>query len=415
METPSGSKRLRLDIDNSSGLESSDDEGASLPESTEKDLKNKLNFDPKKLRHVMDICKGILDRDSVFGRTRLTLASELDLLIQNTKKLDSLDSDELYCFYEQMDDTLDALVDLDDAHLAVLRHNALQLSKFSQLEVLSADEGTVEEQENEEVQLPDTSTLPAARKIKRKNIEDNVKVPKTKKKDDCNSNASTKQIASAKVELDASEPRTKRNGLTKVDKEINHRKNSIIEVRNGKKREKSIETSIKEESDNQKTANESDEDESDDDKEDEVSDFKRITRRTPGRNERNGNNDDNSVKKNKKIGGRQKKASTPESEKPKRRAAAMAAAASVQESIGRSVGQRRGKLNAESNHDEQTYCLCDQISYGQMIGCDNQSCSIEWFHFECVDVKVKPGKGVKWFCPLCRGDKSTLLKPGLRR
>merc|ERR1712130_687146 len=33
--------------------------------------------------------------------------------------------------------------------------------------------------------------------------------------------------------------------------------------------------------------------------------------------------------------------------------------------------------------NEPTYCLCQQVSYGEMIGCDNQDCPIEWFHFGC--------------------------------
>lgn len=48
---------------------------------------------------------------------------------------------------------------------------------------------------------------------------------------------------------------------------------------------------------------------------------------------------------------------------------------------------------------EPTYCLCSQVSYGEMIGCDNAECSIEWFHFACVGLTTKP-KG-KWFCPHC--------------
>ncbi|XP_002154790.1 inhibitor of growth protein 1 isoform X1 [Hydra vulgaris] len=49
--------------------------------------------------------------------------------------------------------------------------------------------------------------------------------------------------------------------------------------------------------------------------------------------------------------------------------------------------------------DEPTYCLCNSISYGDMIGCDNDDCPIEWFHFGCVNLTHKP-KG-KWFCPSC--------------
>ncbi|CAG9765428.1 unnamed protein product [Ceutorhynchus assimilis] len=59
--------------------------------------------------------------------------------------------------------------------------------------------------------------------------------------------------------------------------------------------------------------------------------------------------------------------------------------------------------------DEPTYCLCDQISFGEMIMCDNDLCPIEWFHFSCVSLTTKP-KG-KWFCPKCRGDRPNLMKP----
>ncbi|KHJ94075.1 PHD-finger [Oesophagostomum dentatum] len=50
--------------------------------------------------------------------------------------------------------------------------------------------------------------------------------------------------------------------------------------------------------------------------------------------------------------------------------------------------------------DEPTYCFCSRISFGEMIGCDNDKCEIEWFHFECIGLTTKP-KG-KWFCPNCR-------------
>lgn len=58
--------------------------------------------------------------------------------------------------------------------------------------------------------------------------------------------------------------------------------------------------------------------------------------------------------------------------------------------------------------DEPTYCLCDQVSFGEMICCDNADCKIEWFHFSCVSLNTKP-KG-KWFCPNCRGDRSNIQK-----
>ena len=43
-----------------------------------------------------------------------------------------------------------------------------------------------------------------------------------------------------------------------------------------------------------------------------------------------------------------------------------------------------------------------------MVACDNESCSIEWFHFVCVGVTSKP-KG-EWFCPSCRGDSESVMR-----
>ncbi|KAH8358750.1 hypothetical protein KR093_002100, partial [Drosophila rubida] len=59
--------------------------------------------------------------------------------------------------------------------------------------------------------------------------------------------------------------------------------------------------------------------------------------------------------------------------------------------------------------DEPTYCVCNQISFGEMILCDNDLCPIEWFHFSCVSLVLKP-KG-KWFCPNCRGERPNVMKP----
>jgi hypothetical protein len=49
--------------------------------------------------------------------------------------------------------------------------------------------------------------------------------------------------------------------------------------------------------------------------------------------------------------------------------------------------------------NEPTYCICGRVSFGEMIGCDNPECPIEWFHFECVGLHA-PVKG-KWYCPMC--------------
>ncbi|KAF7689589.1 inhibitor of growth protein 1-like [Silurus meridionalis] len=63
--------------------------------------------------------------------------------------------------------------------------------------------------------------------------------------------------------------------------------------------------------------------------------------------------------------------------------------------------------------NEPTYCLCEQVSYGEMIGCDNDECPIEWFHFSCVGLNHKP-KG-KWYCPKCRGDTEKTMDKALEK
>lgn len=56
-------------------------------------------------------------------------------------------------------------------------------------------------------------------------------------------------------------------------------------------------------------------------------------------------------------------------------------------------------LDMPVDPNEPVFCLCQQVSHGEMIACDNPDCLIEWFHFECLGLSTKP-KG-KWFCPDC--------------
>lgn len=50
--------------------------------------------------------------------------------------------------------------------------------------------------------------------------------------------------------------------------------------------------------------------------------------------------------------------------------------------------------------NEPKYCHCQQVSFGEMVGCDGSECRYEWFHLACVGLK-KPPKG-KWYCEDCR-------------
>lgn len=39
---------------------------------------------------------------------------------------------------------------------------------------------------------------------------------------------------------------------------------------------------------------------------------------------------------------------------------------------------------AEGDENEPLYCLCNRVSFGPMIECDNDACSIEWFVFNAI-------------------------------
>ncbi|KAJ7552660.1 hypothetical protein O6H91_06G063600 [Diphasiastrum complanatum] len=56
-------------------------------------------------------------------------------------------------------------------------------------------------------------------------------------------------------------------------------------------------------------------------------------------------------------------------------------------------------LDLPVDPNEPTYCYCKQVSFGEMVACDNAECKIEWFHYDCVGIKEQP-KG-KWYCPDC--------------
>ncbi|GAB4843718.1 PHD finger protein ing2 [Ancistrocladus abbreviatus] len=53
--------------------------------------------------------------------------------------------------------------------------------------------------------------------------------------------------------------------------------------------------------------------------------------------------------------------------------------------------------------NEPTYCICHQVSFGDMIACDNENCQGgEWFHYACVGLTPETRFRGKWYCPTCR-------------
>jgi inhibitor of growth protein 3 len=49
--------------------------------------------------------------------------------------------------------------------------------------------------------------------------------------------------------------------------------------------------------------------------------------------------------------------------------------------------------------DGKVYCICQKVSFGDMVACDNDKCPYEWFHWGCVGLKSEP-EGT-WICPPC--------------
>jgi len=58
-------------------------------------------------------------------------------------------------------------------------------------------------------------------------------------------------------------------------------------------------------------------------------------------------------------------------------------------------------LDAEDDEagDDKKYCTCQNVSFGDMVACDNEDCPYEWFHWSCVGLKSEPNG--TWFCPVC--------------
>jgi hypothetical protein len=56
----------------------------------------------------------------------------------------------------------------------------------------------------------------------------------------------------------------------------------------------------------------------------------------------------------------------------------------------------------EADPNEPTYCYCKRVSFGEMVGCENDKCKIEWFHFSCVGLDPTVKLKGKWYCKECK-------------
>ncbi len=61
----------------------------------------------------------------------------------------------------------------------------------------------------------------------------------------------------------------------------------------------------------------------------------------------------------------------------------------------------------DDGDDNKKYCICRNVSHGNMVACDNDECPYEWFHWSCVGLTREPSGA--WYCPECRGASETEL------
>ena len=56
-------------------------------------------------------------------------------------------------------------------------------------------------------------------------------------------------------------------------------------------------------------------------------------------------------------------------------------------------------MDIDDEGDNKKYCVCQKVSHGDMVACDNEECPYEWFHWTCVGLTKEPIG--TWICPVC--------------
>lgn len=67
------------------------------------------------------------------------------------------------------------------------------------------------------------------------------------------------------------------------------------------------------------------------------------------------------------------------------------------------------KIDMPVDPNEPIYCTCRNVSYGGMVGCDDDDCPYEWFHLACVGLTSVP-KSKAWFCDHCKSKREQARK-----
>ena len=73
-------------------------------------------------------------------------------------------------------------------------------------------------------------------------------------------------------------------------------------------------------------------------------------------------------------------------------------------------------LKPNSNEDTSSnltpvwcYCRRDE-EFDTMIGCDNEQCTIQWYHLSCLQIPQSHVPKGKWYCPDCHKERSKVKK-----
>ncbi|TAQ88989.1 hypothetical protein B7494_g2655 [Chlorociboria aeruginascens] len=66
---------------------------------------------------------------------------------------------------------------------------------------------------------------------------------------------------------------------------------------------------------------------------------------------------------------------------------------------GRDEDEDMVDIEDEEVPDNRKYCICQSVSHGDMVACDNEQCRLEWFHWTCVGLTREPVG--TWICPVC--------------
>lgn len=59
------------------------------------------------------------------------------------------------------------------------------------------------------------------------------------------------------------------------------------------------------------------------------------------------------------------------------------------------------KKDKAPKRNKSVWCLCAGPEKGQMVACDNENCTVQWYHFHCVGLVDTPSADTPWFCPSC--------------